>query len=123
MISTFLKKAIEEARKSDHKHKIGAVIFNKKTIISIGRNYTTKSVKHLHPRFKKQYYNTVHAEVDAIIKARRDIVGCSILIIRVNKKGDLLLAKPCDHCQTYINYVGLKTMCYSDDNVIRKVKL
>ena len=118
-----IKKAKEEAVKADHKHKIGAAIFNKGKVYSVGRNHSMRSVKHLLPKFKR-YPTSIHAEVDSIIKARRDISGLSILVVRVNKKGDLLLAKPCDNCLSYISYVGLKNIYYSNNNGgIERIKL
>ena len=111
--SFILKKAVCEASKSKHKHKVSAVIFDKKRIFSIGRNYPSKSVKHLKNKFKK-WNSSIHAEVDAIIKAKRDLRGMSMLIVRVSKSG-LALAKPCKFCLEYLNHVGIKTIYYSNE--------
>ena len=102
-----------EAAKSEHKHKIGACIFNKKRILSIGRNYPSKSVKHLKNKFKK-WGTSIHAEVDAIIKAKRDIRGMSMLVVRVSKSG-LALAKPCSFCMEYLRHVGIKNIYFSNE--------
>lgn len=119
----FILKAIEASINSDHRHKMGAVIFNKKRLLSIGRNYSLKSVKHLHPKYTR-WPGSIHAEVDAIIKAKRPLKGCSILVIRINCKGKLMLAKPCPHCMNYISHVGIKYIYYSDSNGnIQKIKL
>ena len=64
-------KEYEESKKSNHRQKVGCVIFDKKRIISKGHNYSQKSVKKFHPKFQKFQYS-IHAEVDAIIKAKRD---------------------------------------------------
>jgi len=40
----------------------------------------------------------------------------NILIIRINKKGDLRLAKPCNHCRMYLNYIGIKNIYYSNND-------
>ena len=113
--NTFINIAIEEAKKSDHKQKIGCVIFNKKRIISKGYNTSLKSIKKLHPKFQR-WPGSVHAEVDAIIKAKKDLKGCSMLIVRVNKKNQLRLAKPCDSCMKYIEYVGIHKIFYTISN-------
>lgn len=105
--------AIEEAKKSDHKQKVGAVIFDKKRILSKGHNTCQKSVKKLHPKFQRFRYS-VHAEVDAIIKAKKDLKGTSILVIRLNKNNQFKLSKPCANCMNYIEYVGIKKIFYSD---------
>ena len=117
-----LKKAIQVAKYSDHPtHRMGAVVFNKKTIISYARNYSNRSVKHLLPKFQK-WRTSIHAEIAAILKARRDIKGCSMLVVRLNKKGKLLLAKPCEKCQDYMDFVGIKAVYYStNDNKIKRL--
>jgi deoxycytidylate deaminase len=111
--SFLLAKAISEALKSSHKHKVGSVIFDKKRVFSTGRNYPSKSVKHLKNKFKK-WNSSIHAEVDAIIKAKRDLKGMSMLIVRVSKSG-LALAKPCKYCLEYCNHVGIKNIYYSNE--------
>jgi len=120
--NSILELAVKEARKSDHRHKMGAVIFNHKSIISSGRNYSCRSVKHCHPRFFR-WKGSLHAEMDAIIKAKRDLDGYSILIIRVNNLGNLMFAMPCDHCMAYLLYTGLKYCYYSDEDRICRMKL
>ena len=109
----FLDIAKEEAVKSNHYHKIGAVIFKNKSIISTGYNYPRRSTKHLLPKFQKWQYS-LHAEICAILKARCDLSDCSILVVRVNKKGKLMMAKPCKFCSEYIDYVGLENVYYSN---------
>ena len=108
----FLKQAVEEANKSEHKQKVGAVIFNKSKIISRGYNHPQKSVRHLKRKFQR-WQGTIHAEVDAIIKAKTDLKNLSLLVVRVNSKNQLRLAKPCQWCLLYLNYVGIKKIYYS----------
>jgi deoxycytidylate deaminase len=115
--------AVEEAKKSEHKHKIGAVIFSGKRIISHGHNYSCRSIKNLHPRFIK-YNGSLHAEVNAIVKAKRDISGFDILVIRLNKREDLMLAFPCKYCIAYLIYCGINNIFYStNEGTIEKFKL
>ncbi|MCK9439748.1 MAG: deaminase [Candidatus Caldatribacteriota bacterium] len=111
-LNRFIKLAVEEAKKSDHKQRIGAIIFDKSKIISKGFNSSQKSVKHLKKKFQR-WPGTVHAEVDAIIKARTDVKGLSMIVIRINNFNQLKLAKPCKWCQMYIKYVGIKKVIYS----------
>lgn len=106
--------AKEEACKSSHKARMGCVIFNKKTIISKSYNSALKSRKKLHPKYQKWDYS-VHAELDAIIKARHDLKGCSLLIVRLNKNNELRMSKPCHHCMKYIEHVGIKNIFYTDN--------
>lgn len=113
--NTLLKIALEEARKSDHKHRIGCVIFDKNTIMSRGFNVSLMNRKKLHPRFRR-WPNSIHAEVNAIINARTDLNGADIFIIRINRYEELLLARPCDHCMSYLQYVGIKKVIFSVKN-------
>lgn len=101
-----------EAEKSTHQHRMGCVIFHKNRIISTGYNYPQRSVKHLRRKFFR-WYGSVHAEIDAIIKARTDLTRASMLVVRINRKGDLKLAKPCSHCSAYIDHVGIRKVYYS----------
>lgn len=113
--STLINIAIEEAKKSDHKQKVGAVIFDKKRIISKGHNTKQKSIKKFHPKFQRFPFS-VHAEVDSIINAKKDLKGLSILVIRINKNNQFRLSKPCNDCMKYLNYVGIKKIYYSISN-------
>lgn len=112
MLQNFLiTTAIEEAKRSEHNFRMGAVIFHKKSIISKGHNYTCRSVKHLHPRYYKWPYS-VHAEIDAIIKARTDVKGMSLLVVRINKEDKLMYSYPCKKCLTYILHCDIKNIYY-----------
>ena len=108
----FINIAVQEAKKSLCRHRVGAVIFNKSRFISKGHNYDLKSVRKLHPRFQK-WKGSVHAEVDTIIKARRELKNFSILVVRINNQDEFRLAKPCIHCVAYLQHVGIKKVYYS----------
>jgi deoxycytidylate deaminase len=107
--------AKEEALKSAHKFKVGAVIFKGKQILSSGHNYGQRSAKKLHPRYQKWRYS-IHAEIDSILSAKRDLKSSSILVVRLNNKGDLVLSKPCNFCTMYLEHVGVKNLYYSNND-------
>lgn len=107
-----IKLAIEEAKKADHKQKVGCVIFEKKRIISISHNQSQRSSRKLHPKYQR-YPHSIHAETAAILKSKTNLKGSSMLVIRVNKKNEFRMAKPCDACMRYINYVGIKKLYFS----------
>lgn len=109
-----IKLAIEEAKKSNYKQQIGCIIFDKKIVLSKGYNTPQKSVKKLHPKFQRFPFS-VHAEVDAIIKARKDLKGSNLLVVRINKYNQFRLSKPCSNCMKYIEHVGIKNIFYSID--------
>ena len=103
---------VNEANKSEYNQKVGSVIFKKNRIISSGHNYSQRSAKKLHPKYQK-WPGSIHAEVDAIIKAKTDLKGMDIMVIRVNKQNQFRLAKPCKHCQMYLEHVGIRKVYYS----------
>jgi deoxycytidylate deaminase len=112
-IETIISKAVESALKSNHlKYRVGAVIFDKGKIISCGSNNICRSVKHLHPRFQT-WKGSVHAEVAAIIKAKKNLKSCSILVLRLNRNNEFRFSKPCYNCMMYINYVGIRKVYYT----------
>ncbi len=39
-----------------------------------------------------------------------------IVVIRVNKNGELLNSKPCNSCLYYMKLYGVKSVYYSDEN-------
>ncbi len=110
--SWLIDKAIEAAKKSSYRVRMGAVIFKGKRIISVGNNCSMKSAKHLHPRFQK-WKGSVHAEVSAILKAKTDLRRCNILVVRINRFGEIRTSKPCDKCFLYLQLVGIKKIYYT----------
>jgi deoxycytidylate deaminase len=104
------KLAIEEAKKSEHKHKIGAVIFKGKRIVSSAHNAVRCNKI---PRQFKSWIQSLHAECGAIIKAKKDLKGYSIIVIRLNNKNELMMSKPCSLCESFIEYVGVKEVYWS----------
>lgn len=106
--------AIQQARRSEHKNKHGAVIFKGKRIYSFGYNQPSRSVKSIN-RIAKRWHTSVHAEVAAILNAKRDLNGLDILIVRINNKDQFRYSRPCNHCLQYIQYCGLRKIYYSID--------
>jgi len=104
--------AIDEANLSDFKIKLGTIIYKNTTIISKGHNYKEKSVRSITKNFIEWPFS-IHAEVSAIINAKQDLKGCSIIVVRINNRNQLLLAKPCKYCRAYLEYVGIKKIWYS----------
>ena len=112
MSNRWIKLAVKEAEKSTYHQRMGAVVFNKGQFISSGHNYPNRSIYRHHPKFRK-FPQTVHAEVDAIINAKTDLKGSSIIVIRINKQKKLMLAKPCKYCLMYLEHVGIKKIYYT----------
>ena len=62
---------------------------------------------------------TIHAE-RAVVKRLGDVSqlrGCTMIVIRVNKSGELLGSKPCHDCERFLfkcmNEYGLQKVIYS----------
>jgi tRNA(Arg) A34 adenosine deaminase TadA len=111
-ITTLAKIAIEEAKKSDHRFRLGVVVYSKNRILSRDHNYALKSAKKLHPRFRP-WPGSIHAEMAAILSARCDLMDSAMFILRINKKEEFMMAKPCCHCLSYMKFVGIKKVTYS----------
>ena len=114
-----LAKAV--AMSSEHnKVHIGAVIINKKQIISTAANslksHPLQKVLNLH-RFSKsvimQMKNTLHAEINAILRAKTNLYGAEIFVYREDKNGRISLCRPCNACMAEIKKVGIKTIYYT----------
>ena len=110
----FIRVAVEEAVKSDYKINVGCVIFDKGKLISKGHN-CRRHHRNLHPNFYK-YRGEIHAEMNAIINAKRDLKNTSILVVRVNNQNQLRLSRPCSICMGYIDYIGFKNIFYSESS-------
>lgn len=101
--------------------RVAAAVVYKNKIVSIG--YCRY---HSHPFQKKFGSNNkaiyLHAEIDAILKAkakRVDLSKCSMYVARVKRSYSnsnafiFGLAKPCEGCQKAIKFEGLKDVYYS----------
>lgn len=96
-------------------YKVIAIIFDKRgRVISVGENSYTKT----HP-IQRYYADKVgmqvkvflHAEIDAIIKARKQIKDAyRIFVCRYNSKGKPVCAKPCPICQKAIADTPIKVI-------------
>jgi len=95
---------------------VGACIFEGKQIISFGFN-TSKThplQKSIAVKVKASKRECLHAEVDAILKAKKtDLSRATLLVIRIKKDGSLGIAKPCSVCSSLIKKVKIKKVIYS----------
>jgi len=108
--------AILEAEKSEHtKARVGAVIFHKKTVLSAAYNKPFALSKRLAAQFHNELKVGIHAEAAAVLKARTDLKGAEILVVRIGRAGALRMSKPCPWCAMYLQYVGIKSVTYSDE--------
>ena len=96
----------KEAQKSNHKVKLGAAIFKKNRIISLGYN-STKT----HPKLIKYFIHaSVHSECDAVLHCvnKEQLKGSEIFVWREDKQGNPVISKPCSMCTQILYEYGVK---------------
>ncbi len=91
----------------EHRH--GCVVLRNGKVISKGYN---------HPRIriinKNRLSCSTHAEMSAILSLKNKKAN-SILVIRINKDGQLCDSKPCQYCFDYIFNSGIQKIYYSNE--------
>ncbi len=94
---------------SEHFKPVGAFIFRKGIPISGGRN----KIK-THPKYAdgKNCY-TIHAEMDALVHFRSEVMGDTICVYRETYEGKIAMARPCNFCLKYLIEAGIKKVIYT----------
>lgn len=108
--------AVKEAEKSLHpRYRVGAVIYRRKAVLGRACNKLYTRARNLHPRYTRRPTSdgSIHAEVGAILGAKTNLRGAEALVVRINRIGELRLARPCSHCQLYLENVGIKRVVFS----------
>lgn len=112
MNSNMIKVAIEEAKRSNFKHKHGCVIFKGSKIIASGYN-EIRYCNELNKKYRK-WINSLHAEQKTILFSQAPVKRCSLLVVRINNNYDLMESKPCNMCQSLIQDVGITKVYFSN---------
>jgi len=92
-----------------------ATLDHNNNIIAISENsYIKTHPSQLHfaalcGNMERQY---LHAEIGALVKSSRKPSG--IMVIRLNRSGNIRPAHPCPICMMAIKEAGIKTIYYSD---------
>lgn len=102
-----------------YKASVGAVVVDNKSILSVGVNGEKShplQVKYNIHRFGRD--NTadhlLHAELDAIIKARRQhLPHAAIYVYRVMKDGNVGMSRPCKGCMAAMRDFKIKDVYYT----------
>lgn len=88
------------------RHQLVALIYDKRDrLLAVGRNSYIKThpLQHKYSRGTDKPDRTyLHAELDGLLKASRRGKPYRIVVQRMNKKGQPLLAKPCEACMRAI---------------------
>lgn len=109
--------AIETARSSPSKKKVGALLLNKNKVVTTATNLETKS----HP-LQASFANRVglpdkiylHAEISALIRCREECD--TIVVARVNNQNKIRNSKPCPICSLALKEAGITNIHYTTDN-------
>jgi deoxycytidylate deaminase len=103
-----------------------AIAFNVNKPIAIAKNNPIK-INHKAYRIGQQFnlkhyqkYPYVHAEshlVSQLLDTYNSICpNWSLVVLRINRQGRILLSKPCENCQKILDAVGLKKVYWSIDS-------
>ncbi len=99
------------------KHKITAVISDRRgRILSIGQNSYIKTHPYQAKIAKQVGYDEkiyLHAEIHAITRCKDLTKAHKISIFRYDKKGNPVLAKPCNICKTAIDVAGIQHIVHT----------
>ena len=78
--------------------KHASLILRKGKVVSVGTNH-----HRTHPMAKKYGYrfDEVHSELDALLRYKGPKDGLTLVNYRVNRQGELRMAKPCNLCMPW----------------------
>jgi deoxycytidylate deaminase len=109
------KKYAEESTCIEHRH--GALLIRGGSVLN-GSNNQLKPM--LWANKFREYgcgHAARHAELGAILNVHRSKTkNATVYVVRINKRGDFRLSKPCNMCQKLLRHVGVKRVVYTIDN-------
>lgn len=113
---TFLNLCDEIAQRSkDPSTKVGAcIVAPDKTIVSMGYNGFPRGVGDFPEMYEDRdikLMRTIHAEVNAIITARRDLTGCTLYVSPLH---------PCANCAAIIVQAGIKRIVHKKSDDVKR---
>ena len=111
--------AISAANQSTEKHRIGCILFcNNKYVTGFNRTFNGVIVTNRATKYSN------HAEASVITHALHlgfNLTQSTLVIVRVNSRGNLMLAHPCEHCKKLICKMGIPRVYYSQDPLRREL--
>lgn len=111
------KIAISSAIQSQEKHKMGCIIYERSKYVSAPNRSFPVLV-----RDRSTPYS-LHAEAACINHALHGNINLkksTLIVVRINNCGNLMLAKPCQKCQNLIKSVGIPKIYFSKDPMDRE---
>jgi len=107
----YMRMALNEALKSTCNKRHGAILVNGGKIIAAGYNKQRNSTYSV-DFVKTPYGLSVHAEIDALRKAKHT-EGVDIYVARIDKAGHPRLSRPCQRCAKALSDAGIKNIYYT----------
>ena len=108
--------AIEEALRSEHAVKHGAVLMKNGKIINSARNqYCTRQRIRM---FNAQRIWSIHAEMNVLNGIPKSVTkGADLYVVRVTPYGshEFMNSKPCKICSSLCRKAGIKNVYYSTE--------
>ena len=109
---TIINRAINACKKSKCDHTLAAVLYKGGSVLRVACN-DNKTLQ-----YRKRYFAhgepSRHAEMNVLHGMPRDvIVGCSMLVVRINKRNQIMSAKPCHACAMALYDSGVRRVYYS----------
>jgi len=104
--------------------KHGAVLVKGSAVINASCN--KNGFNSFGARFRKKEYGTatLHAELGAILNVERSKTeGATIYVVRINRRGEERLSKPCHMCRSAMEHCGIKRVVYSTNGGYEVMKL
>lgn len=92
-----------------HKFRLGAIVVRSGRVLGHGVNIPKKGPD------TPPYRESVHAEVNAIRMAKNPD-GTTVYVARLDSKGRLALAKPCEYCVDHMLANGVQRVVFSINN-------
>jgi deoxycytidylate deaminase len=90
--------------------RIGAVVVDRKSVVSVGWNK-----QKTHPIISRNNYRKLHAEISCVVGGDRDLLrGATMYVYRENLNGELAICKPCPWCQAILKEAGIREVFYID---------
>lgn len=107
-------KALKHKSQGNHRH--FSFLLRKNKIMSFGMNHITKT----HPLVVKyEYpYPFIHSELSSIVRfpgPSHELRNCTLVNIRLGKRNDILLSRPCRCCQKIIVAFSINKVVYSNE--------
>jgi tRNA(Arg) A34 adenosine deaminase TadA len=128
-VSKKTRRHLELARniaRQSHYGKIrhGAVLVKGSTIVNCSHNEDRHCAFGQRFRERNTGHATLHAELGCILGLDRSRTeGCTIYVVRINRKGKFRMSKPCDMCHEALKHCGVKKVVYTTNDGVDSYRL